>query len=265
MSFDFIEVGTGPALLFLPGSYSNHAAWKGVQAALSGSYRLISTSLPGYGNSCEVRPNSVSDMAEMTDFVARIVDHAKEPVHLIGHSYGGLAVLATALSKKAPLLSLLTFEANPVFIRPDDGDFPWLPEATAIPDRFEAAFAAGDPGAAAGIIDYWSAPGYFQTLPKPVQDYCRSCAKTNVLDWRTAKGFRPLLSDFAAIDIPATIVRGALANRAITDISKGIATHIPQGSLEVVRNANHFLISTHVKACAGVIDAHMDRFRAGAR
>ncbi len=80
MTFDFTETGTGPALLFLPGSYSNYAAWKGVQSALEGSYRLISTSLPGYGGSSEVRPDDINDMSHMAYFVARVVEHAEEDV-----------------------------------------------------------------------------------------------------------------------------------------------------------------------------------------
>ncbi len=47
MTFEFEERGEGPALLFIPGSYSNGAAWRGIQKALQGSYRMITTSLPG--------------------------------------------------------------------------------------------------------------------------------------------------------------------------------------------------------------------------
>ena len=36
MSVDFVDAGEGPALLFLPGSYSTHAAWAEVIGALKG-------------------------------------------------------------------------------------------------------------------------------------------------------------------------------------------------------------------------------------
>ena len=69
MDFDFEDTGTGPVLLFLPGSYSNYAAWKGIQKALKSSCRMISTSLPGYGGSKEIRGDTVQDITLMADFV----------------------------------------------------------------------------------------------------------------------------------------------------------------------------------------------------
>ena len=63
MTFEFEERGEGPALLFIPGSYSNGAAWRGIQKALQGSYRMITTSLPGYGRTVEIRNKTTSDMS----------------------------------------------------------------------------------------------------------------------------------------------------------------------------------------------------------
>jgi len=260
--FDFQDSGTGPALLFLPGSYSTHAAWKGVQAALQGNYRLISTSLPGYGGSTEVRPQTVFDTALMTDFVARVVDLIGEPVHLIGHSWGGLVAYATMLGQTVTPLSLITFEGNPVFSRDGDSDFPWLAKVMQTNARFETACAANDPDAAAIIIDYWSMPGFFNAMPPQVQAYCRATAHTNLLDWRSAAGFAPQLADYGAIDAPCTILRGEFANPAIVDISRAIAANVPNASLKTVRGAGHFLITTHAADCAAIIDRHMQDFAA---
>ena len=257
MEFDFTDTGTGPALLFLPGSYSSQAAWKGVQKALQGSYRLISTSLPGYGATPEVRGDDVRDTDLMTSFVAQVVRHIGEPVHLVGHSWGGLVAFAATLGGKIAPLSLITFEANPVFSRPSEGAFPWLKGVLDANERFDAAHAAGDPDAAGIIIDYWSEPGFFRSMPEQVRGYCRSTASTNILDWRCAAGFTPVITEYAAIEMPCTVVRGAFANEAITDISDAISDVLPQGSLRVVDGAGHFLISTHAAECAALIDAHM--------
>lgn len=42
MKIDFDDPGIGPALLFPPDSYSTGVAWRAVQKALGGSYRMIS-------------------------------------------------------------------------------------------------------------------------------------------------------------------------------------------------------------------------------
>jgi pimeloyl-ACP methyl ester carboxylesterase len=258
MTFDFIETGTGPAILFLPGSYSTHAAWRGLQRALTGSYRLISTSLPEYGGTGEVRDASVGDVELMTDFVAGVADRAAEPVHLVGHSWGGLVAFASALSGKVRPLSLVTFEGNPLYARRGGQPFPWIDDVRRTTDRFETAHAAGDPDAAAIIIDYYAQPGSFDAMPEAFRDYCRAKASTNLLDWRAAAGFTPEVADFAALDIPCTIVRGADANRAVADVTDAISQAIPGSTSRVVDGAGHFLISTHPEACAALVDAHMD-------
>ena len=260
MNFDIEDDGTGPVLLFIPGSYSTCSAWKGVQRALKGTYRTITVSLPGYGGSGEVRCGAVADMSLMADFLVGVVNHIGDDVHLVGHSFGGLTAFASVLSRKVSPLSLITFEGNPVFSRRDDGKFSWEADIAAMKDRFETAFAAGDPDAAGLIIDFWSQPGVFQAMPEPVQNYCRSTACTNVLDWRSASGFVPFISEYASIEAPCTIVRGEHAIQPMIDISDGIARQIPDARLRVVSGAGHFLISTHSRSCAAIIDDHMANY-----
>lgn len=260
MKFDFEDNGTGPVLLFIPGSYSTCSAWKGVQRALKGTYRTISVSLPGYGGSDEIRGGAVADMSLMSEFLVRVVNRTGDDVHLVGHSFGGLTAFAAVLGRKVSPLSLITFEGNPVFSRRDEGKFSWEADIVGMKDRFEAAFAAGDPDAAGLIIDFWSQPGVFQAMPEPVRNYCRSTAFTNVLDWRSASGFTPLISEYAAIGVPCTIVRGEHAIQPMIDISDGIARQIPNAGLRVVPGAGHFLISTHSQSCAAIIDDHMAHY-----
>ena len=265
MDFDFTDTGTGPVLLFLPGSYSTHAVWKGVQNALTGSYRVVTTSLPGYGGTPEIRADTVRDMAQMVAFVVNVIDRIGAPVHLVGHSYGGLVAFAADLSDRVTPLSVMTFEGNPVFSRHSGDERPWMAEVLRINARFEDAFAAAAPDAAEIIIDYWGQPGMFAALPSQIQDYCRATAGTNILDWRCASGFRPHVADYAAIDMPCSIVRGQFANPAIIDISAEIARHVPNARSHVVPGSGHFLISTHPAECAGIIDRHMADFAESAR
>jgi pimeloyl-ACP methyl ester carboxylesterase len=260
MRFDFKDTGTGPVLLFVPGSYSNYSAWKNIQQELKGSYRMISISLPGYSGTQEVREDTDNDMSAMSGFLADVVDHIADPVHLIGHSYGGLVTFAATLDKSIRPLSLITFEGNPIYSRYPDFDSPWLAGTLDMSQRFEEAYASGDPDAAGIIIDFWGKKGDFQAMPERFRDYCRSTVYTNILDWRTAAGFKPFFSEFSAIDVPCSIVRGEFANQAIVDLSAAIALEIPDNNLHVVEGSGHFLISTHPSECAKIIDDHMTAY-----
>ncbi|MGB0504769.1 MAG: alpha/beta fold hydrolase [Pikeienuella sp.] len=262
MDFDFFESGTGdgPALLFIPGSYSAHTAWRAVQASLTGSYRMITTSLPGYGGTPEIRDDRIDDLSAVTDFIAEVVARVGEPVHMIGHSYGGMNIYASVLTGAVSPESIVTFEGNPIYSRHADTPYPWVQETMEMKDGFEAAVLAGDPDAAGLIIDYWGAPGMFKSMPEPFAEFCRSKTFTNLLDWRQAFLFRPYFSEFARLDKPCTVARGALANQAIIDVSDEIVANAKNAVLHVEPGAGHFLISTHPAECAALIDQHMAQF-----
>ena len=193
----------------------------------------------------------------------QVIDEVGEPVHLIGHSFGGLVTLAKALTKAPPPLSIITFEGNPVYSRPDQGRFDWKDHLLDVGQQFEQAYASGDPDAAALIIDYWGGHGFFQSMPDKVRDFCRSTAYTNILDWRAASGFTPKMSEFSSLNIPASLVRGELANAAIVEITGLLEQAIPDAKMHVVDGAGHFLISTHPQQCAAIIDQHMHHFFGG--
>jgi pimeloyl-ACP methyl ester carboxylesterase len=196
-------------------------------------------------------------MAPITGFLADVFARIDQPVHLIAHSWGGLAALAATLRAAISPRSLITFEGNPMYVRPPEGDFPWLPDMLDMARSFEAAHAAGDPDAPAVIIDYWSKPGFFAAMPEPVQDYCRATVASNILDWRAAASFTPALADFATLDMPCTLVRGEHANPALAEVTDRLAQVIPGCRAKRVTGAGHFLITTHAADCAAIIDAHM--------
>ncbi|UVK40922.1 alpha/beta hydrolase [Mesorhizobium sp. AR10] len=97
-SIDYVETGSGPAVLFVPGSFSTHAAWRPIQKLLPAAYRMVGTSLCGYGATPETRTRNDFGMQHEL----RIIEHAARriggPVHLVGHSFGGTVALAAALA-----------------------------------------------------------------------------------------------------------------------------------------------------------------------
>ena len=52
---EYREQGDGPVLVLVPGSFSTGAAWKGVAQALGRPWRIVRTSLSGYGETDERR------------------------------------------------------------------------------------------------------------------------------------------------------------------------------------------------------------------
>ena len=114
-AIDFVEAGEGATVLFIPGSYSTPAAWTPIQKRLPAKYRMVSTSLCGYGATDEVRTREQTSIECEVDIVAAVARRAGGgPVHLVGHSFGGTVALAAALYRRLTVASLSLFEANPL-------------------------------------------------------------------------------------------------------------------------------------------------------
>ena len=52
---EYQEMGAGPAIVFVPGSFSTGSSWRSLTKPLSERYRTVTTSLSGYGNTQERR------------------------------------------------------------------------------------------------------------------------------------------------------------------------------------------------------------------
>ena len=52
---DYDEEGSGPTILFVPGSGGTRSAWRGRITALNRQFRIVTTSLLGYGGTTECR------------------------------------------------------------------------------------------------------------------------------------------------------------------------------------------------------------------
>lgn len=248
---DFQATGDGPAVVFVPGSFSTPAAWRPMMKLLPPGYRMVATALCGYGETAETRTVADHDIAHEVRVIEEVVARAGGgPVHLVGHSFGGTVAIAAALAGNIELRSIATFEANPLGLM-RHSRAPELFEATrAMSREYEAAHAAGETDAPKRIIDFWGSAGSFDALPDAVQDYCRRTAYGNVLDWHSAFGFDTVPQDYAALDVPVLLVRGALANPVIVAITDVLAGAIKNVQPEIVDGAGHFLISSHPAECA---------------
>ena len=258
MNIECQDSGAGPALLFLPGSYSTAAAWRPIQRLLAPRWRVVTTSLLGYGESTDTRSADDCGMQHEVKLVQALCQHIGQPVHLVGHSFGGTVALAAALAATVPVASLSLFEANPIdILRGRNGGALHL-ETLRMSRAFEAAVDAGEPDAPGRIIDFWGGTSAYSALPETVKGYCRSTAAVNVLDWRTAFAFNVTGGDCASLQLPVLLVRGERANAAMTGITTALQGCLPEARPHVVEGAGHFLVSSHAPACAALLSSFLD-------
>ena len=170
---DFQDTGgDGPVVLFVPGSFSTPAAWRPLQKSLPPEYRYVSTSLLGYGETDETRSTTDFDMSHETRVIGAVAAEIGKPVHLVGHSFGGTVALAAALAGVIDVLSIATFEANPLDLLRSAGRDGLSADTRRMSDAYAAAFASGEADAPKRIIDFWGVT--VPTIPFPTR--CGSIA-----------------------------------------------------------------------------------------
>lgn len=250
---DYQEAGEGPVVLFLPGSFSTPTAWRGVQRHLPQRYRLVATSLCGYGKTDESRTPNDFGIEHQVRIVEAVARHTGSPVHLVGHSWGATVALATALAANIEVLSIATFEANPPGLLHERGHAEMYKAMTQMSFAVATAHSLGERNAAKGVIDFWGGDGVFDSMPAQVQDYCRSTTAANILDWRSYFQFEAGASEFGGLNVPVLLVRGGCANPAMVEITNGLSASLPAARTAIVDGANHFLITSHQQECASLL------------
>src|SRR5262245_48216527 len=168
---EYAERGHGPALLFLPGSFSTGAGWKPIIERLGDGYRFVTTSLLGYGATVERRAVGNATTQPQTEVLDVIFKRIAAPVHIVAHSYGGVCALAHAVHGRHKAASLTLIEAGPLGILRTSGEEAQYSRFSEMTEVYFAEFAAGKPDAARHVIDYLGGAGSYEAFPPKVRDY----------------------------------------------------------------------------------------------
>jgi pimeloyl-ACP methyl ester carboxylesterase len=258
---DYAESGAGPTVVLLPGSCATGAAWRPVMEALEargGRFRCVTTSLLGYGGTAERRTAADPSIAHEAEAVEAVIRRAGGPVHLVGHSFGGLVGVAVALRKAAPLASLTVLEAPAMELLRESGEDAGHYRAFRdMNATYFAAFERGEAGAIASMIDFYGGAGTYASWPARVRAYAEETAAVNILDWASAYAFPLSTAALAAIDVPTLVAWGGASHPAARCANALLGRSIPGAHTGAVDGAAHFMIATHAGEVAGLVAAHI--------
>jgi pimeloyl-ACP methyl ester carboxylesterase len=256
---EYHERADGPALVLVPGSFSTGAAWRSMVQALRRPWRVVTTSLLGYGGTDERRDPADPRMENEIEVLEEVIERAGRggPVHVVAHSFGAQAALATAIRGRAPLASLCLIEPPCPGTLRAAGDATHYAAFRAMTDRYIAAWRAGDRRAARRVIDFYGGIGTFDGFPARVREFVMETTATNVLDWTLAYDDAPSAQALAAVTAPTLVLRGALGHPAVRRSNERIARALGNARLLDVADAGHFMIATHATDVAALVEAHV--------
>jgi pimeloyl-ACP methyl ester carboxylesterase len=189
--------------------------------------------------------------------IEAVIRRAGAPVHLVGHSFGGLSALAVALRDPQLVRSLTVLEAPaPQILRHTREDQHYNDFRTMTAAYF-GAFQAGQCNAIERMIDFFGGGGTFASWPQRVRDYAVETTAVNVLDWASAYGFALAPSLLAKLAMPTLVVRGEKSHPAVKRANELLGRSIPGTTIATIPGAAHFMIATHASELAGLVASHI--------
>jgi len=258
--FCYRQIGAGDPVLMLHASACTGGSWRGLIGELGAGFSFYTPDLAGYGqSSCEYLEQNSSLRTE-AEFVAPLLWDAKEPFHVIGHSFGGAVALALAMAWPERVKTLTLYEPTAFFVLRDrnGADRKKFEEIASLAQEMKDAVAAGgESRAMARFVDFWSEPGAWDRLPAAQQVEFSGLTKKVICNFRALFDEARDAAEFGRLPFPVTILRGASSPRVAQRVAEVLEELIPQARLITLPGIGHMGPVTHPQTVARAVTDHL--------
>ncbi len=183
----------------------------------------------------------------LADEVAHLIAQIPEGttgLHLVAHSYGGLAALALAQTVKLPVRSIWLYE--PVLFAPLRAAQASLSPKVAAdvellfedPRFLMDEAAGGDATWLERFVDYWNTPGTWASMTEKAKFMAQ------MVGWKMFQEVRMVSTEAKAFEhyafqVPLTLVHGEKTTSPAAEMVRRLAQVNPQARVEVLTGAGH--------------------------
>jgi pimeloyl-ACP methyl ester carboxylesterase len=253
------DTGTGAPVLALHGSASSGAMWRSLGGWLGGRVRLLTPDLPGYGASGN--PAVTGPLGRELAAVVALASSLGEPVHLVGHGFGGVVALEAARLMPSLVRSLTLIEPTAFHLldRSRAGDRLLAQEIDVLAERMLAGAAWDDPeGATRRYVDYWNGAGAWDRSSPRLQAFLLATLPQVVANLVALRAL-PARPDYARITCPALVVMGLDSPLPMLRVSEVLARRLPSAELRMIAGAGHMAPLTDPHLVDPMIAGHLLR------
>jgi pimeloyl-ACP methyl ester carboxylesterase len=248
--------GEGPAVVLLHCSAGSGAAWLRIMEVLKRRYLAFAPDLLGYGATTGWPMEAPLRLAHELRLIAAVTEHAGEPVHLVGHSYGGSLALSAARRLPGRIASLTLIEPVAFQILRLAGDPHWA-EIRALGERHVALAGAGRHAEAAhAFIDYWMGDGTWAAMPAPRRGEIIGTMPKVAAEWGLAFTSDEAVEQFADLAMPTLMICGGRTRAPARRALDLLRATLPGAAYLELADAGHMSPMTHGPAVAQALLAH---------
>jgi pimeloyl-ACP methyl ester carboxylesterase len=243
----------------LHASASSGRQWQALGRRLAGRYRVLSPDLYGAGDSPPWPAEREPTLADEVALLEPVLEAAGEPVHLVGHSYGGAVAARAALTYPGRFRSLVLIE--PVLfglLLAEDPGQRAAREVVAVCQHTRTAVELGAlDSAARRFIDYWMGPGAWAGMPPHRRAAAARAMRAVSSEWSAIFAETTPLAAYASLDLPTLYVVGGKSPASTRAVARLLTRALPDVSTAELAEAGHMAPITHPDLVSAAIEAHI--------
>ena len=249
-----------PTIIALHCSGGGRSAWGRLEQDLDGGFNVVVPDLVGcsaIGSRTRERAFTLSDEAAP---MAKIIDAAHGPVHLVGHSYGGCVALRLACRRPARIASLSLYEPAVLHVLMTagrDGEVALAGWRTVARDIGRHVLTGAVRRAAKRLVECWNGSGGWSALPRELRDDLAGDIPEACFAFSAQVRERPPLPVYARFGFPVLLMQGEYSSEPMQRITRQLGRAMPRARRRTVYGAGHMGPYTHQAVVSALITEHI--------
>jgi len=251
--------GAGAPVLLLHSGGMSSRQWRKLEGVLAQTYQVIAPDFLGSGDNPPWPGDTPFHFDLDVEAVGLLLETHDQPVHLVGHSYGGLIALMLARRYGQRVASLAVYDPVAFGILHDPPDAEGLADLTQAAENplFSDDARGGSDGWFELFVDYWNGPGTYRALPAPAREAFVRVGRKVYFEVKTLTADRTPASAYAGITAKTLVIGGEKSPPAARRVVARLGKTIPGARIEVVAGAGHMGPISHAARVNELVAAHV--------
>ncbi len=259
LKIDHTDEGHGRPVVLIHSSVSANGQWRALTEALKDRYRVLAINLFGYGKTTLWTGTSPQSLYAQAQLVLALCEELSDPVHLVGHSFGGSVALKAAMLLGPRVRSLILLEPNPFYLLKQGGRTKAFLESRSLRDHVKCFGSLGDwSKIAERFADYWLGDGSWRAMQEKRRSLFAESLRPNFYEWDAVMEEETPIEEWKALKVRTLVVSDKSTRLPIREIIEIFAEACPHWSFRFIAEGGHMAPLTHPEIINPIVREFLD-------